>query len=85
MFLGSRLGGMLSAPIALLLIGRLGWRASFVVFGAIGFVWAAAWSAWYRDSPSEHPAVNAEELAWIQQDGAAAGRPGGPRRRGARC
>jgi ACS family glucarate transporter-like MFS transporter len=75
MFLGSRLGGMLSAPIALLLIGTLGWRASFWVFGAIGFVWAAAWARWYRDSPSEHPAVNAEELAWIQQDGA---RPEGP-------
>ena len=75
MFLGSRLGGMLSAPIALLLINRLGWRASFVVFGAVGFVWAAAWSRWYRDSPSDHPAVNAEELAWIQQDG---GRPDGP-------
>ena len=68
MFLGSRLGGMLSAPVALLLIGGLGWRASFVVFGALGVVWAAAWAWWYRDLPSEHPQVNAEELAWIQQD-----------------
>jgi MFS transporter, ACS family, glucarate transporter len=68
MFLGSRLGGMLSAPIALLLIARLGWRLSFVVFGAIGVAWAAAWTWWYRDSPSDHPAVNAEELAWIEQD-----------------
>jgi sugar phosphate permease len=73
MFLGSRLGGMLSAPIALLLIARLGWRISFVVFGAIGLGWAAAWAWWYRDRPSEHPAVNAEELAWIEQDAAASG------------
>lgn len=68
MFLGSRVGGMLSAPIALLLINRIGWRLSFVAFGAIGFVWAAAWAWWYRDRPSEHPSVNAEELAWIEQD-----------------
>jgi sugar phosphate permease len=68
MFLGSRLGGMLSAPIALLLIGRLGWRMSFVVFGAIGVAWAAIWAFWYRDRPAEHPGVNAEELAWIEQD-----------------
>ena len=27
MFLGSRMGGMLSAPIALVLVGRWGWRA----------------------------------------------------------
>jgi ACS family glucarate transporter-like MFS transporter len=70
MFLGSRLGGMLSAPIALLLIARLGWRVTFVVFGSIGFVWAAAWVWWYRDSPAEHSGVNAEELQWIEQDAA---------------
>jgi sugar phosphate permease len=72
MFLGSRLGGMLSAPIALLLIARLGWRRSFVVFGATGLVWAAAWAAWYRDSPSEHPSVNAAEREWIEHDAPAA-------------
>jgi sugar phosphate permease len=66
LFLGSRVGGMLSAPLALLLINAIGWRASFVVFGAIGFVWAAAWYAWFRDRPSEHPDVNAEELALIE-------------------
>src|SRR6266542_2755410 len=69
LFLGSRIGGMLSAPVALLLIRRWGWRAAFVVFGAIGIGWAAAWYAWYRDRPSEHRAANAEELAWIEQDG----------------
>ena len=69
MFFGSRVGGMLSVPIALLLINRWGWRASFVIVGAIGLVWAAAWSAWYRDRPSEHPSVSVEELGWIEQDG----------------
>ena len=69
LFLGSRTGGMLSAPIALLLIGRWGWRASFLIFGALGVVWAAAWHAWFRDEPREHPGVASEELAWIEQDG----------------
>ena len=67
MFFGSRVGGMLSVPIALLLINRWGWRASFVIVGALGLVWAAAWFVWYRDRPSEHPSVSAEELAWIEQ------------------
>ncbi len=66
LFLGSRVGGMLSTPIALLLINNIGWRPSFVVFGALGLVWAAAWSAWFRDRPSEHSSVSAEELAWIE-------------------
>jgi ACS family glucarate transporter-like MFS transporter len=71
MFLGSRVGGMLSAPIALLIVSRWGWRTSFVLFGMVGVVWAAAWFAWYRDRPEDHPSVNAEELAWIRQGGEA--------------
>src|SRR6266581_6285851 len=47
MFLGSRLGGMLSAPVALLLITHWGWRAAFAIFGAAGIGWAAAWYLWY--------------------------------------
>ena len=66
MFLGSRIGGMLSAPIALLLVARWGWRPSFVAFGAFGVVWAIAWYAWYRDRPEEHPSVSDEEIALIR-------------------
>ena len=68
MFFGSRVGGMLSAPVALLLIGTVGWRSTFVMFGVLGLVWASAWYAWYRDRPADHPGVDAEELAWIEQD-----------------
>src|SRR6184192_1169630 len=66
MFLGSRMGGMLSAPIALLLVKRWGWRPSFVAFGALGVVWAIAWYAWYRDRPEQHPSVSDEEIALIR-------------------
>jgi len=77
MFLGSRVGGMLSAPIALLIVSRWGWRTSFVIFGAIGLIWAATWFAWYRDRPEEHPSVDAAELAWIRQDQRGPERPAG--------
>jgi MFS transporter, ACS family, glucarate transporter len=68
LFLGSRLGGMLAAPAALFLISRWNWRVSFIVFGVLGVVWAAAWFVWYRDRPQDHPQVTKEELAWIEQD-----------------
>jgi len=71
LFFGSRLGGALTAPLALALIEGWGWRASFVAFGCIGVVWAAVWFWTYRDRPGEHPDVDAAELAWISQDGAA--------------
>ena len=67
--LGSRVGGMLSVPLALLVINAWGWRISFVIFGAVGLIWAAAWHTWYRDRPEDHPGMTASELAWIRQDG----------------
>jgi MFS transporter, ACS family, glucarate transporter len=72
LFLGSRIGGMLSAPLALLLIRHWGWRPAFIFFGTLGIAWAVAWYAWYRDRPSDHPGVNAGEVAWIEQDGESA-------------
>jgi len=70
LFLGTRVGGMLSAPVALVIISSWGWRASFVVFGALGLVWAAAWFTWYRDEPAEHPAITDEERASIDSHSA---------------
>jgi MFS transporter, ACS family, glucarate transporter len=68
LFFGSRLGGALTAPLALVLVRSWGWRRAFVAFGAIGVVWALAWYRWYRDRPADHPDVDAAEVAWIQQD-----------------
>src|SRR5436305_830804 len=44
----------------------VGWRASFAFYGALGLLWAVWFSCWYRDDPAEHPAVSAEERAWIK-------------------
>src|SRR6187551_2509168 len=77
LFFGSRLGGALTAPLALALIQVWGWRASFAAFGCVGVVWAVVWYRSYRDTPAQHPAVDGAELAWITQDGPAAGRESG--------
>src|SRR5207247_6278370 len=66
LFLGSRLGGASAPALALLMIRLWGWRESFVLFGSIGIMWAVAWYRWYRDEPSEHPAVSPQELALIR-------------------
>lgn len=68
LFFGSRLGGAITAPVALLLIQQWGWRPSFFAFGSLGIVWAVVWYRSYRDRPADHPDVNAAELAWICQD-----------------
>ena len=45
---GSRVGSALSIPVVALIIGTLGWKASFVITGMIGAVWMLGWFAIYR-------------------------------------
>lgn len=66
-FSGAYLAGGLTPLLVIYLRQWLGWREIFVLFGLVGFVWAVAWYRWFRDDPSEHPAVNAAELAHIVQ------------------
>lgn len=37
----------------------------FLIFGALGVVWAVTFFRWFRDRPKDHPAVNAGELEVI--------------------
>ena len=64
-FAGAHLVGGLTPALVLWLLQFLSWREIFVCFGAVGFVWVAVWHAWFRNDPSEHPAVNAAELQTI--------------------
>jgi MFS family permease len=65
-FAGAHLTGGLTPMIVMALLQWVNWRGVFVVFGLVGLVWAAAWYRWFRDEPSEHPAVNRAELEHIQ-------------------
>lgn len=60
--------GALAAPITIPFIAAAwGWEMSFIIIGALGFIWMGAWIFLYK-KPELHPKVNAEELAYIQQD-----------------
>jgi sugar phosphate permease len=63
---GSRLGGALTPVFVVLIIARYGWRAAFICCGSLGFIWAAAWFWYYRDTPDEHHSVNAQERQLIR-------------------
>ena len=64
-FAGAHLVGGLTPALVLFLLNFLSWRAIFVCFGVVGLVWVAIWHTWFRNDPSEHPAVNAAELQKI--------------------
>jgi ACS family glucarate transporter-like MFS transporter len=64
-FTGAHLSGGLTPMLVTVLMGYLPWRAIFVLFGLVGFVWAAAWYLWFRDDPSQHTRVNEAERRLI--------------------
>lgn len=67
---GASIGAVVSAPIIATLFAWLGWRATFVVVGCLGFLWLIPWLLIARASPEQHPWLSPEERALIL-DGAA--------------
>ena len=61
---GTNIGAVV-APIAVPLIAATwGWRAAFVITGALGFVWLAAWWPLYRTAAA-HPRLKEAERRYI--------------------
>ena len=65
---GANVGVLLTPIVGIMVAGLWGWRAAFLVTGAMGFVLLAFW-LWLFRQPREHPKVTQEELAYIEQDG----------------
>ncbi len=64
---GANVGAIATPIIVPVLAIEYGWRGAFVVTGLLGFIWLAAWLAFYR-APADHPRVSAAELAYINSD-----------------
>jgi MFS family permease len=62
MLMASQVGGAIAPLLIVPIQMRFGWRASFLLFGAVGVAWAVAWFAWFRDSPAEKAGVSPAEL-----------------------
>lgn len=65
MLTSAQIGATISPRVAQWLIDEVGWRWTFVVFSAIGIVWALAFYRWFRDDPARHPRVNETERELI--------------------
>jgi len=65
-FAGAHLSGGVTPLIVAAMAGWLQWRAIFLVFGAVGAVWAVCWYAWFRDEPRQHKSVPHAERDHIE-------------------
>ncbi len=64
---GANVGIILTAACVPLIVAHLGWRAAFIITGALGAIVLALWLAHFH-RPEEHPKVSAAELAHIRSD-----------------
>jgi ACS family hexuronate transporter-like MFS transporter len=64
---GSNVGALAAPLLVPWLTIRFGWPTAFLVTGALGFAWLAAWWLYYQD-PDKHPRVSTAELAHIRSD-----------------
>ncbi|MES2290217.1 MAG: MFS transporter [Pseudomonadota bacterium] len=64
---GANVGAIITPLVVPALTLAYGWRAAFVVTGAVSLLWLVAWIAIYR-RPREQRRVSAAELAWIESD-----------------
>jgi MFS transporter, ACS family, glucarate transporter len=65
-FMGAHLGGGLTPILVAVIAHRIGWRATFPLLSALGFIWAAIWFRWYRDEPRDHSSVTMDEISLIE-------------------
>lgn len=66
----SKFGNAFAMPVVVGLITMFTWHAPFLIFGAIGIVWAILWWFFYND-PRKSKYTNKAEVAYIEQDGSA--------------
>ncbi|KSU81253.1 MFS transporter [Fictibacillus enclensis] len=66
--LGTPLGALLTAPIAVALLSFTSWKVMFIILGVIGLIWIFAWMKVFTDQPEDNPKVSKEELAEIRNE-----------------
>jgi sugar phosphate permease len=64
--LGTPLGALLTAPIAVALLSFTSWKTMFIILGVIGLIWIFVWMKVFTDQPEDNPKVSMEELAEIR-------------------
>ena len=61
---GTSLGAILAPPLVIFAQLRYGWQGAFIVTGALGFIFATLWYAFYH-SPKSHPLISESERDYI--------------------
>ncbi|MCM2678564.1 MFS transporter [Echinimonas agarilytica] len=62
---GASLGSIIAPPLIAFLYAFLGWKATFIVIGSMGFIWIVPWMIIYKSAPDAHPWISSDERQYI--------------------
>ncbi|WP_025762043.1 MFS transporter [Dyadobacter tibetensis] len=62
---GASLGAVISAPLIAYFYEIIGWRATFLLIGALGLLWIIPWWIINKATPDKHPWLSKAERAHI--------------------
>jgi ACS family glucarate transporter-like MFS transporter len=66
-FSGSRIGAAFAMPLVAWMIKEIGWRHSFLVFGAFGILYGILWYLMFRDKPENVRFIGSDEVEYIKK------------------
>lgn len=64
---GASIGAVLTPLVVPIILFHFGWRMTFLLTGAIGFIWLVCW-LFYYEIPTKKKDLSAAELAYIKDD-----------------
>ena len=76
MWMSARWGGAFTPLLCSAIFVYLPWRAAFLIFCLLGFLWAFLFFRWFRNNPKHHPGVNAAERKLLEMNQYMAGSHG---------
>ncbi len=65
---GAAMGSIIAPPLIAMLYLGFGWRITFVIVGALGFLWVIPWLIVNKTGPENHPWIEDKEKEYILSD-----------------
>lgn len=67
-FSGSRIGAAFAMPLVAWMLAEIGWRHTFLVFGAFGILYGVLWFLIFREKPEQGRFIGSDEVEYIKKN-----------------
>jgi ACS family glucarate transporter-like MFS transporter len=67
-FSGSRIGAAFAMPLVAWMLAEIGWRHTFLVFGAFGILYGVLWFLIFREKPEHGRFIGRDEVEYIKKN-----------------